>query len=74
MKAKGRKRRYDRKFTLPFRDELEAANKLCVYENNPYFLISASDVFKEAGFILKITSNNQEESIKYYKLSINLIL
>lgn len=74
LKAKGRKRRYDRKYTLPFRDELEAANKLSTYENNPHFLLCASNVFKEAGFILKIASNNLNESNKYYKLSIDLTL
>ncbi|VVC43505.1 Hypothetical protein CINCED_3A010833 [Cinara cedri] len=47
--AKGRQRRFDRDRTLPFRDELEAAKKLCSFEDNPEFLLSASNVFLEAG-------------------------
>lgn len=76
LKAKGRKRRFDKKFILPFRDELEAAKKLSTYENHPEFLLGASNVFKEAGFALKIRAScdNIKESNTYYKLSIDLIL
>lgn len=78
LKAKGRQRRFDRDQTLPFRDELEAAYKLCSCENDPEYLLCASNVFYEAGFILKLNGNktylNRLESRKYFKLSSNLIL
>lgn len=74
LKAKGRKRRYDRRFTPPFREELEAANKLSSCRNNPELLLSASSVYREAGFIHKVnyTAENINESNKYYQLSIDL--
>lgn len=75
LKAKGRKRRFDKKFTLPFRDELEAAKKLSTYEENPQLLLNASNIFQEAGFVIKITSRkNKKESSTYYQLSFDLIL
>lgn len=76
LKAKGRKRRFDKKFILPFRDELEAAKKLSTYEKNPEFLLYASNVYKEAASALKIraSSPNAKESNSYYKLSVDLIL
>lgn len=76
LKAKGRKRRFHNKFTLPSRDELEAANKLSSCENNPELLLCASQIFCETGFILKRsgTSENYRESNKYYKLSADLTL
>lgn len=75
LKAKGRKRRFDRALNLPSREELEAANKLSSYEN-AYLLLRASDVYKDAGFILKISNlrANISESNNYYKLSIDLTL
>jgi len=77
LKAKGRMRRSDRYApTLPCREELEAANKLSSYENNLEFLLSASNVYKEAGFMLKISSirTNIEPSNNYFKLSADLAL
>lgn len=77
LTAKGRVRRYD-KFTasLPFREELEAAKKLSSYDNNLELLLGASNVYQEAGFMLKISKirNNIQTSNDYYKLSADLVL
>lgn len=74
LKAKGRKRRFDRKSTPPLRDEIEAANKLGSCKNNPELLLSASNVYREAGFIYKLnfSPENIKESNKHYQLSIDL--
>jgi hypothetical protein len=76
LKAKGRKRRFYNKFTLPSRDELEGAKKLSSCEDNPELLLCASQVFCETGFILKKsgTPENYRDSNKYYKLSADLTL
>lgn len=76
LKAKGRKRRFLNKFTLPSREELESAKKLSSCENNPEFLICAAQVFSETGFVLKRSGSptNFRESNKYYKLSADLTL
>ncbi|XP_050540156.1 uncharacterized protein LOC126904872 isoform X2 [Daktulosphaira vitifoliae] len=73
LKAKGRVRRYEQKFTLPFREELKAAEKLSFYQKNPAALSRASKVYMEAGFVLKI-QNKPHDSEKYYNLASNLAL
>lgn len=75
LKARGRKRRFDNRYALPFRDEFDAAQKLCKYNNNPELLLSAANIFREAGFILKISgTQNYNESIKNYKIAADLSL
>lgn len=75
LKAKRRKRTFDQYLSFPFRDELEAANKLKTY-NNLEFLTSAASVFAEAGYTLNLKRSrvNMRESIAYNKLAADLIM
>ncbi|XP_050432047.1 uncharacterized protein LOC126840398 [Adelges cooleyi] len=71
LKVKGRERRFDNKFTLPFREEFLAAEKLSTTLTDPELLIRASKLYEEAGFALKLSSNCLE-SDNYYKLASTL--
>ncbi|KAE9528198.1 hypothetical protein AGLY_012620 [Aphis glycines] len=68
LKAKGRVRRYYKKYTTPDDDEIDAANMLCTTQSKLHILVPTIKVFEEAGFIKKIT-HNQNESIHFYKLA-----
>lgn len=75
LKAIRRKRTFDQCLSFPFRDELEAANKLKA-NNNLEFLTSASLVYAEAGYTLhlKPSRTNFRESTSYNKLAADLIM
>lgn len=68
LKAKGRVRRYYEQYTIPYDDEMDAAEILCSTKTKARLLIQASKVYMEAAFANKL-KNNKEESNKYYKLS-----
>lgn len=76
LNAKRRARRFDQTPSLPFRDELEAANKLFTLNNNPELLLSAASVYAEAGSTLRLKPSfiNVREAKRFHKLSAELIM
>lgn len=73
LKAKGRVRRYYFQYKMPDIEEFNAAEILSTTKTKPRFLIQASKLFMEAGFIHK-QNKNRNESNKFYKISSELTL
>jgi len=71
LKAQGRKRKFENKCNLAFRDEFDFANKM-IDENNPEILLSAAKFFLEAGLAFRTLGDNAGLSLLYYRNVINL--
>jgi len=68
LKAKGRVRRYSEPFKVPEDDEINAAKMICLTTTNSKHLIKVYQLYKEVGSVNRFI-NNDEESIKFFKLS-----
>lgn len=72
LKAQGRKRKFDNKYSLVFKDELELADILS-RGNNPEIILRTAKIFLEAGFSFRTLSNEESLSLRYYGKVIDLV-
>lgn len=72
LKAQGRKRKFDNKYNLAFRDEFRFANKLGD-GNNPEILLCTAKFFLEAGFAFRAFLENVVLSFEYYRKAMDLV-